>query len=140
VPISTLLAAPYSLPYGSSIYAKVTSTNAYGTSIISEAKNGAVILTVPTTVVLSNSVLETNANQIVINWTQATENGGSVVLDYEIQYKVGAGAYSVLADGITALTYTFTGVGTGQSYTFKVRARNSEGFGNDSNEVTILAA
>jgi len=42
--------------------------------------------------------------------------------------------------GVTTLTYTLTPVTTGQSYTFKVRARNSEGFGEDSNEVTILAA
>ena len=70
-PPSTLLAAPYNLPYGSSIYAKVTATNDYGTSARSEEGNGAVILTVPTKVTVSNSLFETNASQVTIKWTQA---------------------------------------------------------------------
>ena len=47
VPIATLMASPYNLPWGSSIHAIITSTNAYGTSIDSAAGNGAVILIVP---------------------------------------------------------------------------------------------
>ena len=69
-------AAPYELPYGSSIYARVTATNAYGTSDYLEG-NGAVILTVPTAPVTSNVVSETNWHQITIEWPASQENGGT---------------------------------------------------------------
>jgi hypothetical protein len=39
----------YDLAWGSSIYAKVTATNYLGSSTISDAGNGAIILTVPAT-------------------------------------------------------------------------------------------
>jgi len=47
VPISTLRSAPYNLAWGSSIYAKVSASNIYGSSTESASENGAVILTVP---------------------------------------------------------------------------------------------
>jgi hypothetical protein len=47
IPISTLKAAPYLLPWGSHVYAKIIATNAYGDSLESEAGDGAQILTVP---------------------------------------------------------------------------------------------
>ncbi len=45
--ISTLTAAPFSLPWGSSIIAKVIAVNNYGPSTASPVGNGAVILTIP---------------------------------------------------------------------------------------------
>ena len=47
VPISNLLVSPFNLPWGSSIFATVTATNTVGTSAISQAGNGAIILTNP---------------------------------------------------------------------------------------------
>lgn len=84
VPITTLLASPYNLPWGSSIFAQISATNSYGTSVLSQGDNGAIILTVPSAVVVSNYDAGTSATQIVINWTEAPENGGTLVLDYEI--------------------------------------------------------
>lgn len=60
--MSTLLADPYNLPYGSSIYAIITATNAYGSSVASEAGNGAIILTIPSKPTVTNDALNTNAN------------------------------------------------------------------------------
>jgi len=45
--VSTLRDSPYNLPWGSSIFAVITATNAYGTSVASDPGNGAIILTVP---------------------------------------------------------------------------------------------
>jgi hypothetical protein len=42
-----LLVSPFNLPWGSSIFATVTATNTVGTSAISQAGNGAIILTNP---------------------------------------------------------------------------------------------
>lgn len=47
MPILDLLDAPYSLPWGSSIYATIASLNSKGLSDYSDAGNGAIILTIP---------------------------------------------------------------------------------------------
>lgn len=47
VPISTLRAAAFNLPWGSEIWAKIVAINLYGESVVSEAGNGAIILTFP---------------------------------------------------------------------------------------------
>jgi hypothetical protein len=49
VRISQLIVAPFHLPYGSSIHAKVEAHNMYGISDLSPVGNGAVILTIPDT-------------------------------------------------------------------------------------------
>ena len=45
--ISDLIVAPYHLPWGSSIYVKVTARNIIGDSLQSTEGNGAIILTIP---------------------------------------------------------------------------------------------
>lgn len=47
VTFATLLAEPYLLVYGSSVYAKVSAQNVKGSSDYSSVENGAVILTAP---------------------------------------------------------------------------------------------
>lgn len=99
------MASPYSLPWGSSIYATVQATNAYGTSGVSLAGNGATILTTPAAVTVSNFAPGTTSTQIYITWTASASNGGTAVIDYEVQYQVNGGAFSVLASGVTGLSY-----------------------------------
>lgn len=47
VPVTNLKNAPYSLPWGAHVYAKVIATNIYGSAEASEAGNGAMITTNP---------------------------------------------------------------------------------------------
>jgi len=47
VPISVITQYPYSLPWGSEVFAKVIAYNDYGDSLVSEPGSGAIILTVP---------------------------------------------------------------------------------------------
>jgi hypothetical protein len=69
VTIDVLTAVPYSLDWGSSIYAKVSATNLVGISDFSLPGNGAQILTVPTAPqTLVNNVAVTNKDQIGITW------------------------------------------------------------------------
>ncbi len=83
VPISALLAAPYNLPWGSSIYVKVTAINVVGSSIASNAGNGAVILTSPDPPKnLADDALVTNKDTIGFTWQDGDANGGTAVLDY----------------------------------------------------------
>ncbi len=48
--------------------------------------------------------------------------------------------FSILADGLTSLSYTVTSLIQGQTYQFKVQARNVYGFSEYSNIVPILTA
>lgn len=84
IPVATLLAAPYNLPWGSSIFATILATNAYGTSVQSDPGNGAIILTVPSMPSVSNDVANTNAQQITIVWVDPVQTGGTPILDYSI--------------------------------------------------------
>ena len=45
VPIATLKAIPFNLPWGASVFAKVSAVNIVGASLSSAAGNGAIILT-----------------------------------------------------------------------------------------------
>lgn len=47
VPVSSLITSPFSLPFGSSVYAKVKATNLVGSSDYSTIGNGGVLLTTP---------------------------------------------------------------------------------------------
>ena len=61
MPIATLKAAPFSLDWGKSIYAKVKAQNIVGQSDFSLEGNGAIILTTPNApVTLVKNVAVTN--------------------------------------------------------------------------------
>ena len=47
IPVSVLQSTPYSLTWGSSVYAMITATNVKGYSTSSDAGNGAIIVTIP---------------------------------------------------------------------------------------------
>ena len=88
VPTSVLLAAPFSLPWGSSVYAKIISTNIYGDSVLySDPGNGALIQLVPDApVALTNDPLTTIDTLIRFTWSQGASNGGANVLEYSVYY------------------------------------------------------
>ena len=80
IPIETLRTSPFNLMWGMSVYAIVSATNVYGTSIDSSPGNGAIILTVPSPPIsLSNVPVLTNGVQIGITWTEGEMNGGAPV-------------------------------------------------------------
>jgi hypothetical protein len=87
VPISTLSASPYDLPWGSSVQVKVTAENIYGVSGTSAVGNGAIILTYPDTPLnfVRDSSLNT-ATSITLNWYEGLADGGANVLDYTLYY------------------------------------------------------
>ena len=85
VPISVLQAAPYNLPWGSSIYATVAATNVVGSSTASAPGYGAVILTNPDPPIsLSNNAAITNSAVIGLTWTAPTAVGGTPIINYRV--------------------------------------------------------
>jgi hypothetical protein len=141
VPIATLMAAPYSLNWGDSVYAKVKATNAVGDSSESTVGNGATLLAYPDAPVsLANDAATTSSTTIGLTWSAGAENGGSPVIDYRISYAAsGTSTFAILAAGITTTSYSTIALTSGASYTFKVESRSAFGFSTTySNEVTIL--
>ena len=63
------MAAPFSLTWGSSVYAKVSATNIRGNSLQSLAGNGAILITVPDApLLLSIDSALTTATKIGLTW------------------------------------------------------------------------
>jgi hypothetical protein len=83
IPVTTLRASPFSLPWGSSIYAKVFATNTYGNSVVSNENNGAVITTTPDPPIslAEDSTLRTKTT-LGLTWSSPAFTGGAVIIDY----------------------------------------------------------
>ena len=80
-----------------------------------------------------------SGTQINLSWTAPTNNGGSIVTGYKLEYKIGtSGTYSILVanTGNTATTYSHTSLTSGQAYVYRVSAINSVGSSNPSPEAT----
>jgi len=89
---------------------------------------------------LKNNEAVTASGVVGLSWSAPSSNGGSPVIDYQISYKTGTAAFSVLATGITTTSYTINSLTADIVYTFKVTARNLVALGADSSEVVIRAA
>jgi hypothetical protein len=141
VPISVLTETPYSLPWGSHVYAKIIAYNIYGDSMTSEAGFEAIILTVPNAPrFLIETISARTENSITFTWSAEAANGGAPVLDYRVSYDQASDTYIELESGVTTLAYTATVLTAGLTYKFKVEARNTYGFSALSDEVSILCA
>jgi hypothetical protein len=82
-----LTTSPYSLTQGSSIFVKVTATNAKGTSVESTAGNGATIIETPDAPVsLAEDTLKRDPTTLGLTWSAGSANGGSSVTEYRINY------------------------------------------------------
>jgi hypothetical protein len=102
VPVDTLLQAPFSLQWGSNIYARIVAVNLYGESQVSEAGHEAQILTIPDKPVsLAEVVAMRSDNSITVSWEAGAQDGGAPVLDYRISYDQSIADWIVLSSGIT---------------------------------------
>jgi hypothetical protein len=78
IPMSVFTAEPYSLTLGQNINIKLTATNEYGTSSMSEYGGGAVVELVPDAPVLLENVLSiTLDDRIGLVWQDGLSNGGT---------------------------------------------------------------
>lgn len=141
MPISKLRQAPFSLEWGSSIIARVTATNTYGSSELSAEGNGAIILTNPDAPTnLVEDYAQRSATQLGLSWNQPSNNGGSPIRDYKVSYDQGSDTWIDLQSEIITKHYIATGLVPGTIYKFKVQARNAFGFSATSTELSLYCA
>jgi len=112
----------------------VTATNSYGISNASSASNSVTTADVPgapTSVTAADTGIDGEA---LISWTAPGSNGGSAITDYIVEYSSNSGSsYTVFADGTsTGTSATVTGLTTGSTYIFRVKAVNAIGTGTAS--------
>lgn len=87
VPSYKFITAPFSLSWGSSLYAKVIAINVKGGSVESDAGNGGVILTQPDSPINVQDVPAiTSSDTVGLTWTNGLNDGGSAVIDYRVSY------------------------------------------------------
>lgn len=80
-----LIVEPFSLSWGTSVYAKVSATNEKGTSSQSSAGNGAIIITYPDAPVdLEEDPSIRTYYTLGLTWNEGAEYGGSPVVDYRV--------------------------------------------------------
>ena len=142
IPILTLLDAPFSLELGGSVYARVTATNYYGDSEVSDEANGAVVVVLPDAPInLADDTSVTSASVIGLVWDDGVSDGGTAILDYFIQYDQGTGTWVQLVSGVSTKSYsTIITLTPGTTYQFQVKSRNAVGYSTFSSIVSVLAA
>ena len=141
IPVAALRSSPFSLDWGSSVFAKVIAVNLYGDSLESEAGNGAVITTTPDAPTDLLEVYEQRTKSTLgLSWAAPVFTGGAVIEDYRINIAEQGQAFSVLASGITDTAYLATDLTFGVNYEFKIESRNSYGYSAYSESITLLCA
>jgi hypothetical protein len=77
----------------------------------------------------------------MFTWSQGLSNGGTEVIDYNVYYDQGLSIYILLAEKLTTSYFTTAAnLIPGETYSFKVTARNTVGSSDDSSIISILAA
>lgn len=87
-----------------------------------------------------NSPLAVEGNSLALLSWNTPNNGGSTIVDYQVQaFANGSTTATIIRSGVTTISkYKFTGLSNGTRYTFKVRARNIDGYGPFSNNSTSI--
>src|SRR5579872_4853867 len=118
---------------------RVFAINSIGTSNSSNIATTTLtqVLTAPGSPTLSAN--PSSATSVSLSWTAPTNDGGSAITGYKIEYTNGTSAYIVLVanTGNSQTGYIHSGLVTGTSYSYRVTAINSIGAGNPSNVVTV---
>ena len=78
--------------------------------------------------------------QTALIWSDGAEDGGTPIIDYRILYAAGSNDFTVLRQGILTKSYIATGLNTGMTYTYRVQARNVQGFSDFSTDQVIVTA
>jgi hypothetical protein len=85
IPVATLLASPFNHVFGNEIYAAIIATNSFGSSVMSLAGNGGVLITLPDAPIqLAENVSLRSATSISLTWDEGINSGGDAIIDYRI--------------------------------------------------------
>lgn len=125
------------------IKVRVRAHNEFGWGSLSNENTSQAIYRVPQKVQNLSRGSASNRLQIEVLWdalTTSDEKGDTDILGYMLERETSADVWESVAT-TTNLNYTVTtNIVQGTEYTFRVTARNIEGWGTPSDEFTFLAA
>ena len=141
IPITVLREAPYNIPWGGGIYAKVQAFNSYGDSFFSNDGKGAIIFIEAGRPydLIENIELRTST-QLSISWTASADTGGTPVISYRVSYDQGTSDWTILASDVEQTYYTATNLQYGTTYSFKVESLTSYSYSPESIPISLLCA
>jgi hypothetical protein len=82
----------------------------------------------------------TSDSQVGFSWEDGASNGGTEIIDWRVFKSDDNVNFSVVVLGLTERQATITSLVGGQTYYFKVQARNEVDYGYESAVIAILAA
>ena len=134
----------YSYAIGDLVKAKVRAKNSIGWSSFSSVNTaGATIQTAPTFMNDPVKAATSTASILDITWSAISipsYTGGLAITSYNLEWDQGTSSWAELVGQTTpytSLSYSKTGLTAGTVYKFRLRAKNSIGFGPYSNEVSM---
>lgn len=90
---------------------------------------------------LANNPAQTTAYQIGVTWQEATYNGGSDVIDFELSFRTeNELEFTVFASDYVLAQATITNLTPAITYDLRVRSRNVKGYSDYSDLASVLAA
>lgn len=118
---------------------RIFAINSIGTS---NSSNTASVTSVQVSTVPGAPILSANpssATSVSLSWSPPTNDGGSPITGYKIEYSSDASQYNILVanTGNTQTSYTHNSLTTGKTYTYRVTAINAIGVGNPSNTISV---
>lgn len=121
IPVSALKAAPFELPWGTNVHAKVLATNIYGSSAKSLAGFGAIITTNPDPPInfIENYSLR-SPTTLGMTWEAAAFIGGADIIDFRILIAETGQELQVLSENLLTPAYTAISLTPGVTYDFAV--------------------
>lgn len=141
--MSQLMAEPFNLSLGDSVFAYVIAVNSIGSSPESVEGNGAVVFVVvepDAPVNLERNSATTTTSAVGLTWDDGAYNGGDAIIDYRVSFDNGLGDWTVLQAGVTQRSFVRNNLNQGVIYSFKVEARNAIGYSQESEVVQIRCA
>lgn len=134
VPASVVRNIPFNYKWGDLVFARVTASNIYGESDLSEPSKGTKILSVPAPPSIDRQI-EITETSLTLGFVDGVHTGGSAVKDYRVSQQDFSGDQDpkVIFESLTAprefkvedLVYL-------NSYLFFVEARNEQGYSQKS--------
>ena len=121
IPVSVLRETPFSLPWGSTVIAKVLATNSLGSSDYSQNGSGAKIITKPDAPIsLTEDTTIKSPTILGISWTPPTFNGGTPITNYLISIAKFDEDFSATPVDVTTTNYKAESLIAGVSYKFRI--------------------
>ncbi|MEY4742715.1 MAG: hypothetical protein RIR34_54, partial [Actinomycetota bacterium] len=115
---------------------KVAAVSSVGTGSYSANSTAlstlAIVPGAPTSVAASSNA----DSQSVVTWVAPADNGGSAITAYKIEKSTDGTNWTTATSAASGTSYTVTGLTNGTTYTFRLSAQNSIGWGSTSSTAT----